>query len=116
MRMRCLYALNTVVAVVVLGLGTGQFANPLVDRDVDQVLLPLMAVYLTCLAVPVALYLLVLWAIHVRPRRAAGHVQVAFPAAALLVIAAVWSPWPVVVIGLIASALVAVTVHAAHHR
>ncbi len=56
MRMRCLYALNTVVAVVVLGLGTGQFANPLVDRDVDQVLLPLMAVYLTCLAVPVALY------------------------------------------------------------
>lgn len=56
LRMRCLYALNTVAAVVILGLGTGQFADPLAAADRNQALLPILAVYLTVLAVPVALY------------------------------------------------------------
>jgi hypothetical protein len=56
LRMRCLYALNTVLAVVILGLATGQFADPVAVPGSTLALLPVLAVYLTCLAVPVAVY------------------------------------------------------------
>lgn len=56
LRMRCLYAFNTVAAIVILGLGTQQFDDPLQVRQVDKVLLPILSVYFVCLAVPVALY------------------------------------------------------------
>lgn len=56
LRMRCLYAYNTVAAVVLLGIATGQFADPMQSQDLDVVLLPILAVYLTALSVPVALY------------------------------------------------------------
>ena len=56
LRMRCLYALNTVAAVVILGLGIGEFENPMAGQPINQVLLPILAVYLVALSVPVALY------------------------------------------------------------
>ncbi|MBM83687.1 MAG: hypothetical protein CMJ78_24270 [Planctomycetaceae bacterium] len=52
LRMRCLLSLNMVVAVVILGLGTSQFANPMIERDTALVTLPILAVYLIALAVP----------------------------------------------------------------
>jgi hypothetical protein len=56
LRMRCLYAFNTVAAVVILGVGTQQFDDPLQVREADKVMLSILSVYLVCLAVPVALY------------------------------------------------------------
>lgn len=56
LRMRCLYALNTVAAVVILGLGIGEFDDPMQVRRIEQVMLPILSVYLVALAVPVALY------------------------------------------------------------
>ncbi len=56
LRMRCLYAYNTVVAVVILGLATDQFANPMETQELERVLLPILAVYLTALSVPVAIF------------------------------------------------------------
>ena len=52
LRVHCLLPLNLSVAVVVLGILTGQFANPLVERSPAQVLLPILAVYLIPLALP----------------------------------------------------------------
>jgi hypothetical protein len=49
---RCLLPLNTVVAVVILGLATGQFGNPLVDVAPERVILPILSMYLIVLAVP----------------------------------------------------------------
>lgn len=55
LRMRCLYPLNIALALVLVGLFADQFANPIVERDIQQVLLPILAVYLTAAAVPVIL-------------------------------------------------------------
>lgn len=62
-RMRCLYPVNLAVAVTLLGLLTDQFANPLttpvaVGGKFDaagQTVMPLLAVYLVALSVPVVL-------------------------------------------------------------
>jgi low temperature requirement protein LtrA len=61
-------------------------------------------------AVPVALYVLTVWVLQVRPRRRGGVVNAAYLSAALLIVAAALSPWPILVIGAIMSALVAVHV------
>src|SRR5262249_12012135 len=53
---RCLWLLNMAAAVVLLGLLTGQFANPLEQRDPRVIVLPVAAVYLTALAVPAVVY------------------------------------------------------------
>ena len=53
---RCLIPLNTAVAVMILGLATGQFANPLVERTPARVVLPILSVYLMVLAVPPIVY------------------------------------------------------------
>ena len=52
LRIRCLLSLNMVLAVVVLGLATGQFANPLLERTMNLVTLPILAAYLIPLSVP----------------------------------------------------------------
>jgi hypothetical protein len=56
LRLRCLWPLNMAAAVVVLGLLTGQFANPLPQRDPRLIVLPITAVYLVALAVPVVVH------------------------------------------------------------
>lgn len=53
LRMRCLYPLNMALAVVLLGVGTGQFDNPMTSHDIERVLLPILSVYLIALSVPV---------------------------------------------------------------
>jgi len=52
LKMRSLWPLNMAVAVVILGLLSGQFANPLVERDLKSIALPCLAVYLLAVAVP----------------------------------------------------------------
>lgn len=56
LRMRCLWPLNLAIAVILLGLISGQFANPLVEGDPERVTLPILAVYLIALAVPPIIY------------------------------------------------------------
>ena len=53
LRMRCLYPLNVSLAIVLVGLLSQQFENPLVSRDLSLTLLPILSVYLTAAAVPV---------------------------------------------------------------
>ncbi len=50
--MRCLLPFSTVIAVVCLGVGARQFADPFVVRDAALIGLPVLAVYLVGLAVP----------------------------------------------------------------
>jgi hypothetical protein len=57
--LRCLFAFNLVVAVMVLGVATGQFADPWVERDPAKITFPILAVYLVPLALPVVLFNLV---------------------------------------------------------
>jgi hypothetical protein len=52
LKMRCLWPLNMAVAVVVLGLLADQFDNPLHNRPLERVALPVLSVYLLALAVP----------------------------------------------------------------
>lgn len=56
LRLRTGLAGSAAVAVVLLGLGTGQFADPLQSRDLGQITLPVAAVYLLALAVPAMVY------------------------------------------------------------
>src|SRR5262249_14940746 len=54
--MRCLLAFNLAVAVVVLGVATGQFGNPCRESEPSQVLAPILAIYLLALALPPLVY------------------------------------------------------------
>jgi hypothetical protein len=56
LRMRCLWPLNMVVAVVVLGVLTEQFANPMIAGEASLVMLPILSVYLVALSVPSIVY------------------------------------------------------------
>ncbi|MFF0739074.1 low temperature requirement protein A [Streptomyces sp. NPDC004111] len=58
--------------------------------------------------VPTAVFLLTVWAIHLRPHRGAATERILYPLAAAGVVAATWSPAPVLVAGALL-ALVAVT-------
>jgi len=60
-------------------------------------------------AVPVALYLVSVWALHIRPHRR-GPIQAAFPLAAVLVLAAAATPGTLPLIGLVLAGLVAIFV------
>jgi hypothetical protein len=78
---RCLIPLNTALAVMILGLATGQFANPLVDRTPSRVVLPILSVYLMVLAVPPIVYNLgfcrdsdASWILRTAPLERAGRV------------------------------------------
>jgi low temperature requirement protein LtrA len=57
---------------------------------------------------PMAIFLIIVWAIHVRPHQQRGGEQLAFPAAAVAVLAAAFSPAPALIAGLAAAALVVV--------
>ncbi|MGW5665852.1 low temperature requirement protein A [Streptomyces sp. NPDC003758] len=58
--------------------------------------------------VPVAIFLITVWAVHVRPHRRGGLERLLFPACAVAVLAAACSPAPALVAGLLLAALVAV--------
>ncbi len=57
--------------------------------------------------VPVALYLIALWLLHLRPHRAGFLHGALFPGAAALILAATFCPWPVPATGAIAAGVVA---------
>ena len=87
-----------------------------VDHETGKSHLPEAAVG-GAVAVPVAVYLLVVWLLHIRPHRDGRTVKaVAFPTAAALVLATVFTPHAVVWTALVVAALVAVgAIAAARH-
>jgi hypothetical protein len=62
------------------------------------------------LTVPVALYLLSVWLLHVGPRNECRPIAIGFPLAAVLVLAASVTPAPVYVTAVLVAALVVTTV------
>ena len=66
------------------------------------------AVAASAVTVPVAVYLLSVWVLHLRAHRERGAARVAFPAASAAALAATWLPEPVLACGLALTALVAV--------
>ncbi len=64
-------------------------------------------------AIPVAVYLLSVWVTHIRPHRDGAARSAIFPIAALLALAAIATPWPVLVIGVLLAGLVALSTMAA---
>ncbi|WP_328607568.1 low temperature requirement protein A [Amycolatopsis sp. NBC_00345] len=64
--------------------------------------------------VPVALFLLSVWLLHIGPTNECRPIAIGFPVAAVLVLAASFGPAPIHVTAVLAAALVAVTVIATH--
>jgi hypothetical protein len=59
-------------------------------------------------SLPVAVYLIVVWALHIRPHRHHRTAKaVAFPVAAALVLATLLTPWPLPLTALVLAAMVA---------
>jgi low temperature requirement protein LtrA len=61
------------------------------------------------ITIPVALYLLAVWVLHLRPHHRASFQLVLFPGAVLLILGATFVAQPVLVTGLLMGALVAVS-------
>ncbi len=85
------------------GAGLAAYAK-LITRRTD-VLSPAAGVVIT---MPVAIFLITVWAIHVRPHQRSGVEQLAFPAVAVAVLVAGHSLAPAVVAGLLVAALLVV--------
>ncbi|WP_236788853.1 low temperature requirement protein A [Amycolatopsis sp. GM8] len=66
------------------------------------------------LTVPIALYLLSVWLLHVGPRNACRPIAIGYPVAAVLVVVVSFTPLPVYLAALVVAALVATTVIATH--
>ncbi|MTD58298.1 low temperature requirement protein A [Amycolatopsis pithecellobii] len=66
------------------------------------------------LTVPVALYLLSVWLLHVGPRNECRPIAIGYPVAAVLVVAMSFTPLPVHLAAVVIAALVATTVIARH--
>ncbi|MDT8915364.1 low temperature requirement protein A [Amycolatopsis sp. PS_44_ISF1] len=64
--------------------------------------------------VPVALFLLSVWLLHIGPTNECRPIAIGFPVAAVLVLAASFGPAPIHVTAVLAAALVALTVIATH--
>jgi hypothetical protein len=56
LKIRCLLPLNMALAVVIVGLAAGQFADPLRIDEARLIVLPVLSIYLIALAVPPILY------------------------------------------------------------
>jgi low temperature requirement protein LtrA len=67
-------------------------------------------------AVPVVVYVLSLWALHVRQKRPGAMRAAAAPVTVVAVVVAIWLPAPIVVMGVILAVLVAATVAAPRLR
>ncbi|MEW1777229.1 low temperature requirement protein A [Streptomyces sp. NPDC086777] len=85
------------------GAGLSAYAK-LITRRTD-VPSPAAGVAIT---MPAAIFLITVWAVHVRPHQRSGAEQLAFPAVAVAVLVAGRSPAPAVIAGLLAAALVVV--------
>ncbi|MFJ8535510.1 low temperature requirement protein A [Streptomyces sp. NPDC093591] len=85
------------------GAGLAAYAE-LITRRAD-VPSPAAGVAIT---MPAAIFLITVWAIHVRPHQQSGVEQLAFPAVAVAVLVAGHTPAPAVIAGLLAAALVVV--------
>lgn len=80
-----------------------------IDHETHTAHLPMIAAgYAT--ALPVAVFLLAVWVLQIRPHRRRGPLAVAFPATAALVLATPIGPAPVQATAVLTAALVAVTV------
>ncbi|GAA5055536.1 low temperature requirement protein A [Thermocatellispora tengchongensis] len=86
-----------------------------VDADLHRAHLGPAAVGLV-VAVPVAVYLLSVWLVHIRPHRPGPAVTAGFPAAAALALAAAFTPVPLPVIAAILAGLVAVVLAASYRQ
>ena len=66
------------------------------------------------LTVPVALYLLSVWLLHIGPRNECRPIAVGFPLVSVLVLAVSWTPVPLYLTAVLVAGLVATTVLATH--
>ncbi|WP_416071240.1 low temperature requirement protein A [Streptomyces sp. NY05-11A] len=85
------------------GAGLATYAK-LITRRTD-VPSPAAGVAIT---MPLAIFLVTVWAVHVRPHQPSGAEQLAFPAVAVAALAAARSPAPALIAGLLAAVLVVV--------
>ncbi|SDZ12554.1 Low temperature requirement protein LtrA [Amycolatopsis xylanica] len=84
-----------------------------VDYDTHATHLgPVMAALPT--TVPVAIYLLSVWLLHIGPTNECRPIAIGYPVTAVLVLAASFTPAPIHLTALLAAAMVAVTVIARH--
>jgi low temperature requirement protein LtrA len=60
--------------------------------------------------IPVAVFLCMLWVLHIRPQRTGLFHAVLFPAAAAVSLAATFSLWPILITGLAAAVLVTISI------
>ncbi|WP_246252127.1 low temperature requirement protein A [Allomesorhizobium camelthorni] len=65
--------------------------------------------------VPVAVYLFVLWMLHIRPHRTGLASALLFLATVAVILVATFSPWPIPIAGLATAALVAISVALSAH-
>ncbi|MFE0028106.1 low temperature requirement protein A [Amycolatopsis sp. NPDC059021] len=84
-----------------------------VDYDTHQTHIAGLAAALVT-TVPVALFLLSVWLLHIGPTNECRPIAIGFPVAAVLVLAASFTPAPIHVTAVLAAALVALTVVATH--
>jgi low temperature requirement protein LtrA len=97
------YVIFASAAAVGAGLGvsvTYDIAQTHISRTVAQ----------AAVTIPVALYVTVVWALHLRPHAAARRVHLAAPVAAALILAVTFTPVAVLLTGVLAAAMVAVKV------
>jgi low temperature requirement protein LtrA len=85
------------------GAGLAAYAG-LITRRTD---VPALAAG-AAVTMPVAIFLISVWAIHVRPHQHSVREQLAFPAVAVAVLAAAHGPAPALIAGVLAAALVVV--------
>jgi low temperature requirement protein LtrA len=67
-------------------------------------------------SVPVAVFLLTVWLLHVRPHHARFGLSLLFPFAIAGVLAATYAPWPVLGIGIVLAAFLAIELWLANRR
>ncbi|GAA4554693.1 low temperature requirement protein A [Amycolatopsis samaneae] len=92
-------------------IGTG--LEVAVDYDTHQTSIPGLAAALVT-TVPVTLFLLSVWLLHIGPTNECRPIAIGFPVTAVLVLAASFTPAPIHVTAVLAAALVALTVVATH--
>jgi low temperature requirement protein LtrA len=97
------YAIFSSAAAVGAGMGI------VVDRTshIGQISASLAG---AAIALPVAIYIVCVWLLQVRPQRPPRALDLAYPGAALLVLAAVTTPWAVPLIAVVVALLVLTTV------
>jgi hypothetical protein len=61
-------------------------------------------------AVPVAVYVMSVWLLHVRPQHPSRAADLAYPAAGALVLVSILTPWPLPLIAAVVAGLVATCV------